>query len=694
MRGRGPLQSLAASPTMVGAVTMLIAIVAVFLAYNANNGLPFVPVYRVSVEVPNAARLTNNNEVRIGGYRVGVIESIEPVQKDDVQTTAASDGAVAAQAADDTGGVAALLNLKLDKTAEPLPAGLDFPRSLQVCVRPQVPRGRSRQWRGRPGGVHLQRHRRRRRLHAALLRLRAAPPRAPPATAASRSRRNSTTSPTPSTPRRARTPAATSSATATRSPARGFSLNIAIENLKPLLVYLKPVADKLAEPATQAGGASSPRSAAPPRSSRPSSEEQAELFTFMATTFTAISSDPEALKETISEGVPTLADGDRDPAAAAPLPARLRHPLGRPAPRRLGPSDHPADPERRHRRRDAGAQPLGDDEPGPEGRAPGAARARRSTEHADRADPPEGHVRLGVAPRASWVVPAQTNCNYWNYFFTNLPNGLSDPDQLGFTFRQALTNYPLGPQGFNLPGLGPTVVPGEVETPMAGYTGIQSNGKVGGFAPPDGSVSYSSGEFAPYELPILTGRSTARRARTCPARTSTTARPVRTATRSAAPSCPARRDKNPAIGIADLPGSRGPTTLFWDQDSTRELRDTRVSNRQPADLGEPAMRTTDSKRRLPNWAIGLILIVVIASAPSSRTRRSCPGATPTRSRPCSRLGPEPAAEVAGADRRRGRRQGHQGRAALDRLAPADRPGRRRATGLPGRGRCPGQPAAW
>ncbi len=106
---------------MVGAVTVLIAIVAVFLAYNANNGLPFVPVYRVSVEVPNAARLTNNNEVRIGGYRVGVIESIEPVQKDDVQTTAASDGAVAAQAADDTGGVAALLNLKLDKTAEPLP---------------------------------------------------------------------------------------------------------------------------------------------------------------------------------------------------------------------------------------------------------------------------------------------------------------------------------------------------------------------------------------------------------------------------------------------------------------------------------------------------------------------------------------------------------------------------------------------
>src|SRR3712207_7600060 len=36
-RSRGPLQSLAASPTMVGAVTTLIVIVAVFLAYNARS---------------------------------------------------------------------------------------------------------------------------------------------------------------------------------------------------------------------------------------------------------------------------------------------------------------------------------------------------------------------------------------------------------------------------------------------------------------------------------------------------------------------------------------------------------------------------------------------------------------------------------------------------------------------------------
>ena len=88
MRRRNPAAALAASPTMVGAVTTLIVIVAVFLAYNANKGLPFVPVYRVSVEVPNAARLGNNNEIRIGGTRVGIVESIEPVVNEAAQQTA------------------------------------------------------------------------------------------------------------------------------------------------------------------------------------------------------------------------------------------------------------------------------------------------------------------------------------------------------------------------------------------------------------------------------------------------------------------------------------------------------------------------------------------------------------------------------------------------------------------------------
>jgi phospholipid/cholesterol/gamma-HCH transport system substrate-binding protein len=79
----GRFGSLAASPTLVGAVTVLVVVVAVFLAYQANQGLPFVPSYKVSVELPNTESMVPGNEVRIGGLRVGQIKSIEPVTVDD-----------------------------------------------------------------------------------------------------------------------------------------------------------------------------------------------------------------------------------------------------------------------------------------------------------------------------------------------------------------------------------------------------------------------------------------------------------------------------------------------------------------------------------------------------------------------------------------------------------------------------------
>jgi virulence factor Mce-like protein len=95
--------ALAASPTMVGAVTTLIVILAVFLAYNANNGLPFVPTYRLSVQVPNASTLVPGNDVRIGGTRVGLVESVDPVP------------------GPKPGSVVAQLDLKLDRDINPLP---------------------------------------------------------------------------------------------------------------------------------------------------------------------------------------------------------------------------------------------------------------------------------------------------------------------------------------------------------------------------------------------------------------------------------------------------------------------------------------------------------------------------------------------------------------------------------------------
>src|SRR5204863_3322899 len=85
-RPRGPsvtrrgVGAIAASPTLVGAITTLIVILAVFLAYNANNGLPFVPSYRISAQVPDANTLVPGNDVRIGGVRIGFVESVEPEQ--------------------------------------------------------------------------------------------------------------------------------------------------------------------------------------------------------------------------------------------------------------------------------------------------------------------------------------------------------------------------------------------------------------------------------------------------------------------------------------------------------------------------------------------------------------------------------------------------------------------------------------
>jgi virulence factor Mce-like protein len=102
----------ASSPILVGAVTVLVIIVAVFLAYNANNGLPFVSTYNLTARVPNADALVKGNEVRIGGVRVGIVKSVVPVQL--------SDGRVAAE-----------LALSLDKNAEPLPV------NSTVTVRPK-----------------------------------------------------------------------------------------------------------------------------------------------------------------------------------------------------------------------------------------------------------------------------------------------------------------------------------------------------------------------------------------------------------------------------------------------------------------------------------------------------------------------------------------------------------------------------
>ncbi len=68
------------SPILVGAVTVLAVIVAVFLAYNANSGLPFVPSYTLNVRVADATELTHGAEVHMGGALVGFVDSVQPAR--------------------------------------------------------------------------------------------------------------------------------------------------------------------------------------------------------------------------------------------------------------------------------------------------------------------------------------------------------------------------------------------------------------------------------------------------------------------------------------------------------------------------------------------------------------------------------------------------------------------------------------
>ena len=104
------------SPVLVGAVTVLVIIVAVFLAYNANNGLPFVSTYDLKARLHDADGLVKANEVRIGGARVGVVKSVVPVQRKNGETEAE-------------------VTLSLDKSAEPIP------NDSTILVRPKSPLG-------------------------------------------------------------------------------------------------------------------------------------------------------------------------------------------------------------------------------------------------------------------------------------------------------------------------------------------------------------------------------------------------------------------------------------------------------------------------------------------------------------------------------------------------------------------------
>jgi virulence factor Mce-like protein len=291
--GRG---SLIASPVLVGAVTVLVTVIAVFISYNANSGLPFVPTYDVRATLPSGNKLVQGNEVRVGGFRVGVVKEIKPRTID--------------------GKARAVVEMKLDKTVEPLRS------DTLVQVRPRSALGLK---------------------YVQLVPGRDGEPLEPGQTLSlARASEGPEFEDVFSTfgPETRRNAQRATEGFGDAFAGRGAALNGAIRELRPLFRSLTPVMRNLADRDTeleqlfvQLG-----RSAA---QAAPVADVQARLFTHMADTFAAIGRDPAALQATIERQQSTLDVATRSLRVQRPfladfadLSRRLR-PAARELPRSL-----------------------------------------------------------------------------------------------------------------------------------------------------------------------------------------------------------------------------------------------------------------------------------------------------------------------------------------------------------------------
>jgi ABC-type transporter Mla subunit MlaD len=116
VRRRGRREpSLASNPVLIGALTVLVTFVAVMLAYNATNGLPFVPTYPLQVQAADASELSHGDEVTMGGEQVGIVSSVTPTRTP-------------------AGRPIALLNLQLQNSIKPLPVDSTFTVRLKGAI--------------------------------------------------------------------------------------------------------------------------------------------------------------------------------------------------------------------------------------------------------------------------------------------------------------------------------------------------------------------------------------------------------------------------------------------------------------------------------------------------------------------------------------------------------------------------------
>ena len=404
MKGRRAASNIVANPVLVGAVTMLIIVVGVFLAYNANSGLPFVPTYEIVVETPNANRLVPTNEVREGGFRIGQVSEIDPVRLDN-------------------GKLGAALTLVLDKAAGPLPRDTEItirPRSTLGLKYVELQRGKSKQTLPQGATVTISQD--------------VSPPELDDLFETF----------TEDTRRDIQTNLGTFGAGLA---GRGVDINRTLVALPPLLRDVQPVMRTLAAPETGLARMFEELQDTA-RITVPVSGDLAHLFTAGADVFEAMSRDPSALDQTIARSPEFL-------RAATPA-LRGQRPFLR---RFAALSDEISGTAREVRRSvgpvnralAAGTRTL------PQTPELSAELGRTMVALRDLTIAPKTNLVLGgltstaetLTHTLRWVGPHVTVCNYWNYWWTFLSDHIAEENDTGTVQRVQVKE--VGPTQDNRP---------------------------------------------------------------------------------------------------------------------------------------------------------------------------------------------------------------------------------------------------